>query len=486
MESRRLPPQIGPNLILDSSLLEIENTTTLDLTLGSSARGLSGFDIDISIDSPSLIQITGVTFPSYGLTNVEGLNTPAVSIRAVDLAGIATGALSNFRLASVTVLGLEAGEAILTLTVNAVDDDEGNPISVDPLPARVRTAHVGFLPDMDTESKRLEAVYSILESVRTEHNRVGLIASSNWEEHEGRFQTYKDLFREKQSKLLIEQRRLLLAVRRVSYTDEEWGDFTDDQRLQLDIPLYGDRDVLRKLATVATSRLLQELKDIPFLTLTGAFSDPLEDFTTYTEIDPNGVVTVDDANTITIAGFERNDDFYVFDDAGSGHFDTTFSASTDSAHLVSSIQTVHPGGGDDLHFWQLANVTDPTLAEDPLILTRWNSTSRIFLAIDDGALDEDQTSVGLSAATRHWMTNTRNGSGVVVQIYDDSGRTSLQDTISVSQGTSSFQYIFAAATRASGGGTGTNSDGQVFDLDLQEAVAEERRRIWVVSQRRLN
>ena len=174
--------------------------------------------------------------------------------------------------------------------------------------------------ELDTDSKRLAAVYRLLEELRIEHNRVGGIARADWVKHEGRWQTYGKQFDAKQAPLLIEQRWLKNLIRRANYTDAEWEkvDLSDsDYEL-----LFGDKGALRKIPTLATTPLLDALKAIDFLTLEGEFVDPLEDWTTYTEVDTSNVLTVA-ANTITVVNLTRTSDSWVYKDFGASHFGTT-------------------------------------------------------------------------------------------------------------------------------------------------------------------
>ncbi len=322
---------------------------------------------------------------------------------------------------------------------------------------------VNYPPSINTNFKRLSAIYSLLEQAREEHNRVGSIAVQDWARHQGRWQTYAELFTQKQFPLLIEQRRLKEAVRKESHTDVQWQRFDEDQKDVLADVLFGDKDTLRKLDTVATSQVLDELKAIDLDNLSGNLSDPLEDWTTYTEVDPNGWITVA-ANTLTFVGLRRNnDDTTVYDDKGVGHFGLT-----GVDHDISMVATLL-GGESELYFWALANVVDPTNTTDPIISVRAQRSGasiRYRIETDDGAIDDSDISIVLSLI-RRWMTITRDGSGSICRLYDDSLRTVLADTITSAQGTSLFQYIHNGFSRS---GVGPNdTDGQIFDSDLNEA-----------------
>ncbi|MCH7745527.1 MAG: hypothetical protein IIC84_05570 [Chloroflexi bacterium] len=325
---------------------------------------------------------------------------------------------------------------------------------------------------LDTDSKKLSAVYRLLEELRIEHNRVGIIARGDWGKHEGRWQAYKLQVRAKRNPLLIEMMRLKNLVRRANYTDDEWKAI-DLSESDNDL-LWGNKASLREIPTLATSPALGEVKAIDFLGLDGPVDDPLEDWdAAYTEVDPNSKLTVV-ANTITAADFARDSAFFVYKDFGDGHFDTTFSLSTDNEHLVSSEQSVHVGSGADYFFYGLANVINPDFGEDPIILIRWISATKPSITIDDGVTDETDNSANLSAA-RHYMTLTRGVGGTSCEIFSDANRTTLVDTIAVAQGDSSFRYMHSAFTKAGGGTSG--SYGKTFDLDVKEAAAASRRRV---------
>lgn len=326
-----------------------------------------------------------------------------------------------------------------------------------------RDSVVDYPPELDTDFKQLAAVYSLLERMREKHNETGLVAIADWDEHQGRWQTYTDLFVVNQIPLLIEQQQLRLNVRREIHSDAAWALFDSDQKAALFETVFGNKDVLRKLSTTAKSRHLDELFDIDFLSLEGLDKDPLEDWLTYTEDDPNGVITVA-SNLITITNMARGDDPFVHDDKGVAHFGLT------GIDHDFSIDASAVGVESEMIFWALANITAPDHNTDPIIFVWVNSAGRVRLHILDGATNEnDFTGAGTDLAidgTEYWFTITRDGGGSVVRIYDDAGRTVLRDTLTVAQGTTLFDIIHSILTRS---GLNVNlTSGHVRDLDLNE------------------
>lgn len=102
---------------------------------------------------------------------------------------------------------------------------------------------------------------------------------------------------------------------------------------------------------------------------------------------------------------------------------------------------------------------------------------RYRLEIDDGLTDENDLSINHDLATRYWITITREAAGSVAKSYNNSVRTDLKDTMSVAQGTTAFQYMVSAFSRAGSGSQFSN--GFIYDLDLNEGaeVSAKRRRV---------
>ena len=327
---------------------------------------------------------------------------------------------------------------------------------------------------LNTELKKLGAVYRLIEELRLEHNRVGAIALADWGSHEGRWQMYQKQFATKQSPLLIEQRRLKLLIRRANFTDAEWEALEDLSDSDYEL-MYGDKGILLEISTLATAPFLDELKAIDFQGLEGVFIDPLEDWAAdYTEVDTSNVLSVA-ANTITYSAFTRTSDSWVYKDFGASHFGTTGL----EHDIESEATTFNQDDNNAIHFWALANANNPNQSTDPIILQRMKNQAtdlmRFRLEIDDGATDETDISINHDLSTAYYSTFTRESGGSVWKTYTDSGRTSLKDTMSVAQGSTSFQYLVLAFSAS--GSDATEASGFIRDLDLNEAAAAARRRV---------
>jgi hypothetical protein len=197
-----------------------------------------------------------------------------------------------------------------------------------------------------------------------------------------------------------------------------------------------------------------------------------EDFTTYTEVDGGGDLTVI-ANKITVASQARNVDNYVYDDKGVDHFG-------DFEHLISAKLTTTVDGSTG-GVWALSNSIDDLLglfSNDVIAL--YNNTASganrfIFVQYTGGVLDGSDAYLTAAVGTQYWFTLSRSGTSLQCLIYDDVDRTSLVDTLSFTGGTTTQRYAYGATSYNSGSPILISYE--VSDFDLQEAVAAAVRRI---------
>jgi len=124
--------------------------------------------------------------------------------------------------------------------------------------------------------------------------------------------------------LLHEQNILKEKIFNAKYTPESWAALDEDERQETYLILFGDRNVLRSEPTKATSDILNQIKAISLDALNPIIiPDPDEDFSTYTEEDPETLVTVT-SSRVTWAGTAPNNVAYVCDDKTADHFDGDF------------------------------------------------------------------------------------------------------------------------------------------------------------------
>ncbi len=200
----------------------------------------------------------------------------------------------------------------------------------------------------------------------------------------------------------------------------------------------------------------------------------LEDFTTYTEVDPNGRYAVA-ANQITVTNLNRDDNAFVYSDKGAGHFGTTFVHNVDG-RMDSGTST---NGGIGV-FWDVSNtVADAQTVlngSGQIILVRlyWFTTRRIL--IQNGEPSASDQWIGVVLGTWYYCTAERTGDTTFeFRIYSDSGRTTLIDTLTLSITVGrAYRYVMGANS------FDTNQNTRLFNgafanLDLNEAVNRRRR-----------
>jgi len=206
---------------------------------------------------------------------------------------------------------------------------------------------------------------------------------------------------------------------------------------------------------------------IVFSILSGLAFAATEDFTTYTEQDEGADLTVT-STRVTGTSMETNGDkFYVQKDFGASHF-------TDFSHLLTVTQTAD--STDSLWgVWAMGNVSGDL--EDLNV----NGTGlQLFyldndqLGIYDISTDSYDESTGLSNSTVYYLTISRSGTTFTCQIYSNSGRTTLVDTISITSVSTAFRYLKVVAGLDIAG-VGKTASGYVENLDVQEAAGSARR-----------
>jgi len=155
-----------------------------------------------------------------------------------------------------------------------------------------------------------------------------------------------------------------------------------------------------------------------------------EDFTTYTEVDPNNHITVSvnhiDHHTV------RNEDAYIYKDYGSGYFGDSF-----EHHLDARIEASTTGGWDAI--WSLANEVGSELqirvGSDPdhFLVSFYRDLyqgHQIALAEWYNSNWYVQT-YNISSSTWYYLKIIKNGTLLQLKVYSDSARTNLLTTISL-------------------------------------------------------
>jgi len=178
----------------------------------------------------------------------------------------------------------------------------------------------------------------------------------------------------------------------------------------------------------------------------------IEDFTTYTEVDPNSRITVI-STRVTWSSLTKNEDAYVYDDKGAGYFAGSFEIKF-TANLTAS-QGGNPS--NRIQICALANAIDDgqgiILANEDMLSVFFSipssGTPSIFLEECDGGSTYSGGSYVCSENTDYDITLLRDeGVGtygtLYCYIYSDSSRTNLLDTLTVTLHSSKkdFQYLY--------------------------------------------
>lgn len=202
--------------------------------------------------------------------------------------------------------------------------------------------------------------------------------------------------------------------------------------------------------------------------MTSTTTAPPVDFTSYTETDPNGRITVT-ADEIAFAGLTRNEDAHVYKDFGVAYFSGDFNIdfefrrtalNTGIAVICGLTNDVDDfraliTGGKDYQGVHLSEAGDVAMGE-----------------LDGGTPYFDGYAV--SNGTTYYCTFVRDESigsygRLYLYIYSDAARTTLLDTLQVDLHTSKkdFRYLFFLDTYNDGQGAFTIS-GSVYNAAIYE------------------
>ena len=320
-----------------------------------------------------------------------------------------------------------------------------------------------------TMQQRLHAVYSLVEQMRLEHNRVGAIARSDWKRYQGKWIEYARLYAAKQLPLLEEQNRLKEAIQKVECPD--WDKLSDRDKEQAYTLMYGDKVAIKVEPTLATSDLLNELKVVSLDKLAGiSLIDPTENFTTYTEVD-DGVddITVTASKIDAVNVDMLNTSHYVYKDFTADHFNALNVLVECYIDSATTYQENTYGSGIGFS----NTVGKPAQLTSPSVQTAFRKTTTpayqgfllrgYFTASDFGTI---------SADTLYYCILARAAASdtVTFALYTDAARTSLHDTYAVAGYGTATRYRYCYGMLVGAGISGSYYTGYTQDMDLQEAA----------------
>ena len=201
-----------------------------------------------------------------------------------------------------------------------------------------------------------------------------------------------------------------------------------------------------------------------------------ENFTTFTEVDPDAEISVA-ASVITFTALDRNNDAYVYKDAGAAHFSGNFTHNVD-------INFSSVGSSSLTYVWALTNTVDDykgidDASGDALSLRVYGNlgTPKLILAQLNSGTEGSDSYNSFALSTDYYITITRDmGVGtygtLYAYIYSDAGRTIPIDTlIETLAADVDFRYVFGLLNyNSSNSGATYEATGTVSNLDLTEAA----------------
>lgn len=128
---RRWGQRAMVNITVQSRIFQIGVPTSVAIIGDSFPIGLAGFDMDFTLPDPRQAIIQEATIP-FGLAVATiARDGSSVSLRAADILGAVQPGATNVVLATMTILGRNPASIAGSIVVNVMDDDAGDPITVD-------------------------------------------------------------------------------------------------------------------------------------------------------------------------------------------------------------------------------------------------------------------------------------------------------------------------------------------------------------------
>jgi len=175
---------------------------------------------------------------------------------------------------------------------------------------------------------------------------------------------------------------------------------------------------------------------------------PYEDLTTFTEAGTANRIVVEPTQ-VTYVGLAQNNTTYLYKDYGAayfGDFDIEFEAQISRAVESTSQVTMLMLSN------VLGNFPQIDTANEGLLVDFWWASNVTYWRLRDfnGDAQDLLTQGDAQALWHYWFKVTRSGTTITLYIYDDADRTSLVDTLSITGATTTYRYMNAMGSRASG------------------------------------
>jgi hypothetical protein len=191
----------------------------------------------------------------------------------------------------------------------------------------------------------------------------------------------------------------------------------------------------------------------------------IENLTTYTEVSGAGAITVS-TSAATFNTMRRDDVAYVYKDFGLNYFadfNIDFEAKIDATDTQGNTAICAVSN-------TIGTFGDMQTANDGIVVWAYSSASDLRFYVSDYNLDNsDFYTDGGTSSNLLYMTFIRNGSTSTLDIYSDSGRTSLIDSLSITSETGDKRYFYALASRDGGTFPSDTISGYTQNFEIQFA-----------------
>lgn len=190
-----------------------------------------------------------------------------------------------------------------------------------------------------------------------------------------------------------------------------------------------------------------------------------EDFTTFTEVDGYGVITITETQ-ISVDNQRNDDDGRVWKDYTADHFG-------DFEHLVSFYTGEDTANVKTKGYWTITtglrtSTKAMNTANDGIIVSKYQGADYKRFHIIDYTNDNSDQWDGYAANTWYYATIERSSTTGTCKIYSNSARTVLVDTLSITVNETAHRYLYGFINSDSSVGGATTGDLYIKDLDLQE------------------
>ena len=186
-----------------------------------------------------------------------------------------------------------------------------------------------------------------------------------------------------------------------------------------------------------------------------------EDLTTFTEVDPSSHWSQTAARN-TGSGVTRAESSYVYKDYGSNFFTGNF-----NHNMTTELNSQINGSSTPmLGVWALCNTYGDWAGMDTNALKiRWYTDATVYVLYMDKGSGNLNISSHLSLNTPYYLTISRSGSILTLNIYSDSARSVLVNSTSGNVGTTAYRYLEVGYSRDSASGP-SSITGYMENLDI--------------------